>query len=172
VAITVTSSSAFTQFDWRASVYRGPRLLTCDASTALRSAVRRPVPVCACARLSEMTGKCLLGGFDLGPDDEGNKWTGSHSQRTCALKSHPCLHRLPPTHPFHKSGTCYSKDCACLDKCSKCRGEGHRVGTMALSPERCVMDGRTGNITRWRGAPPLTKSDFACNWLQESDVAE
>jgi len=34
---------------------------------------------------------------------------------------------------------------------------------MALSPERFVMDGRTGNITRRRGAPPLTMSDFACN---------
>jgi len=119
-----------------------------------------------------MTGKCLLCGFDLGRDDEGNKRTGSHSQRTCALKSYPCLHRLPPTHPFHKAGTCYLKDCACLEKCSKCRAVGHRVGTMVLSPQRFVMDGRTGNITRRRGAPPLTKSDLACTWLQESDVAE
>jgi len=43
---------------------------------------------------------------------------------------------------------------------------------MALSRERFVMDGRIENITRRRGAPPLTKSDLACNWLQESDVAE
>jgi len=43
---------------------------------------------------------------------------------------------------------------------------------MVLSPQRFVMDGRTGNITRRRGAPPLTKSDLACTWLQESDVAE
>jgi len=172
VSMTVTSSSALAQFDWRVRVYCGARLLTCDAGTAVRSAVRRPVPVCACARLSEMTGKCLLCGFDLGPDDEGNKRTGSHSQRMCALKSYPCLHRLLPTHSFHTTGTCYSKDCACLEKCSKCRGEGHRVGTMALSPERFVMDGRTGNIMRRRGAPPLAKSDFASNWLQESDVAE
>ena len=92
--------------------------------------------MCACARLSEMTGKCLLCGFELGPDDKENKRTGSHSQHTCALKSHPCLHRLPHTHSFNKSGTCYSKDCACLDKCSKCCEEGHRVGTIALSPER------------------------------------
>ena len=128
--------------------------------------------VCACARVSRMTGKCLLCGFDLGANAEGNKRTGSHSQRTCALKSYPCLHGLPPTHPFHKADTCYLKDCACLEKCSKCRVVGHRVGTMVLSPGRFVMDGRTGNITRRRGAPPLTKSDFACTWLQESDVAE
>jgi len=172
VAMTVTSFSALAQFDRRARVYGGPRLLTREAGTALRSAVRCPVPVCACARLSEMTGKCLLCGFDLEPDDEGNKRTGSHSRLTCALKSYPCQHRLPRTHPFHKSGTCYSKDCACLEKCSKCRGEGHHVGAMALSPERFVMDRRTENITRRRGAPPLTISDFSCTWLQESDVAE
>jgi len=172
VAMTVTSFSALAQFDRRARVYGAPRLLTREAGTALRSAVRCPVPVCACARRSEMTGKCLLCEFDLEPDVEGNKRTGSHSRLTCALKSYPCLHRLPRTHPFHKSDTCYSKDCACLEKCSKCRGEGHHVGTMALSPERFVMDRRTGNITRRRGAPPLTMSDFACNWLQESDVAE
>jgi len=43
---------------------------------------------------------------------------------------------------------------------------------MVLSPGRFFMDGRTGNITRRRGAAPLSKSDFACTWLQESDVAE
>ena len=119
-----------------------------------------------------MTGKCLLCGFDFGRDDNGHKRTGSHSQRTCALKSFSCLHHLPPTHPFHKAGTCYLKDCSCLETCSKCRRPGHRVGTLVLSSERYTKDNKTGNITRRRGAPPLTKSDFTCPWLHEPDVAE
>jgi len=112
------------------------------------------VRVCACARVSGMTGTCLLCGFDLGANAEGNKRTGSDSQRTCALKAYPCLHGLPPTHPFHEADTCYLKDWSCLEKCSTCRVVGHRVGTMVLSSGRFVMDGRTGNIPRRRGAPP------------------
>jgi len=55
-----------------------------------------------------MTGKCLLCGFDLGPDDNGNKRTGSHSQRTCVLRSWPCINALPADHPFHKEGRCFT----------------------------------------------------------------
>jgi len=121
VAKTDTYSRGLAQFDWRVREHCVAQILTCDAGTAVKSAVRGAVCVCACAWLSRMTAKCLLCGFDLGPDVEGNKRTGSHSQRTCALKSYPCLHRLPPTHPFHKADTCYFKDCACLEKCSMCR---------------------------------------------------
>ena len=119
-----------------------------------------------------MTGICTPYGFDLGPDDGGNKRTGLHSKRTCALRSYPFLHRLPPTPPFHKKDTCYLKYCPCLERCFECRVVGHRVGTMVLSPERFIMNGRTGTITRRREDPPLPKSNFACTWLQESNEAE
>jgi len=123
-------------------------------------------------RSGDMTGKCLLCGFDLGPDDNGNKRTGSHSQRTCVFRSWPCLHSLAADHPYHKEGRCFTADCAHLEKnCPKCSKDGHRVNTLRLDPSRFNIDNK-GNITRRRGAPALTKSDFECSYLSEKDVAE
>jgi len=119
-----------------------------------------------------MTGKYLLCGFDLGPDENGNTRTGSHSQRTCVFRSWPCLHALPADHPFHKEGTCFTADCAHLEKnCLKCNKDGFRVNTLRLDPSRFNTEDH-GKITRRRGAPALTKSDFECPYLWERDVAE
>jgi len=123
-------------------------------------------------RSGDMTGKCLHCGFDLGPDDNGNKRTGSHSQRTFVFRSWPCLHSLAAEHPYHKEGRCFAADCAHLEKnCRKCSKDGHRVNTLRLDPSRFNIDNK-GNITRRRGAPALTKSDFECTYLSEKDVAE
>jgi len=123
-------------------------------------------------RCGDMTGKCLLCGFNLGPDDSGNKRTGSHSQRTCIFRSWPCLHALLADHLFHKEGRCFTADCAHLEKnCPRCNKDGHRVNTLRLDPSRFSIDTK-GNITRRRGAPALTRSDFECPCLSERGVAE
>jgi len=123
-------------------------------------------------RSGDMKSKCLLCGFDLGPDDIGNKRTGSHSQRICVFRSWPCLHSLPAYHPYHKEGRCFTADCAHLEKnCPKCGKDGHRVNTLRLDPSRFKIDNK-GNVPRRRGALALTKSDFECSYLSERDVAE
>jgi len=45
------------------------------------------------------------------------------------------------------------------------------VNTLRLDPSLFNIDNK-GNITRRRGAPALTKSDFECPYLSERDVAE
>jgi len=123
-------------------------------------------------RSGDMTGKCLLCGFDHGSDDKGNKRTGSHSQRTCVFRSWPCLHSLPADHPYHKEGRCLTADCTHLEKnCPKCSKDGHRMNTLRLDLSRFNLDNK-GNITRRRGAPALTKSDFECPYLSERDGAK
>ena len=105
-------------------------------------------------------GKCLLCGFELGDDGSGLPRTGSHTQRTCGMKSPPCRHKLPAQHPFAKEGACFALACCCTAKCSKCNRVGHRVDTMVMSPDRFQMDPKTGNVTRRRLAPPLSRSEF------------
>jgi len=48
----------------------------------------------------EMTGRCLLCNFDLGVDANGVQRTGSHTQRTCGLKSIPLSSRTSSRAPF------------------------------------------------------------------------
>jgi len=120
----------------------------------------------------EMTGRCLLCNFDLGVDANGVQRTGSHTQRTCGLKSMPCRHALSVGHPFRKDGAFFEVDCCHHTKCTKCPVVGHHVSTLVLSPDRFQMDNKTGNVTRRRTAPPLSSSDYVCPLVTDAVVAE
>ena len=80
----------------------------------------------------EMTGRCLLCNSDSGVDANGVQRTGSHTQRTCGLKSMPCRHAHPVGHPSRKDGTCFEVDCCHHTKCTKCPVVGHHVSTLVL----------------------------------------
>jgi len=117
-------------------------------------------------------GQCLLCGFELGDDGSGLPRTGSHTKRTCGMKSPPCRHKLTAEHPFAKEGACFALACCCMAKCSKCNRVGHRVDTMVLSPDRIQMDPKSSNVKRRRLEPPLSFSDFVCSAVTDTIVAE
>eukprot|EP00168_Porphyra_purpurea_P018517 TRINITY_DN6942_c0_g1_i1.p4 TRINITY_DN6942_c0_g1~~TRINITY_DN6942_c0_g1_i1.p4 ORF type:complete len:103 (+),score=7.05 TRINITY_DN6942_c0_g1_i1:195-503(+) len=100
-------------------------------------------------------GRCLLCNFDRGVDESGVQRTGSHTQRTCGLRSFPCRHALPAGHPFRKEGACFEMACCHRTKCTKSPVTGHHVSTLVMSPERYQINNKTGNVKRRRTAPPL-----------------